>query len=140
MISRLTASAALFATLATAGLAVAAEAQQRSSVQRIDATAAMPMVTMPRVEANAWRATELPAGSLPASAGPRKACFFNGRRWHEPSPARQADSLPRRLTEIPAEGAQGTARGTEMNESVLPRGDHTSPCGMSGPALHEFPG
>jgi len=50
MISRLTASAALFAALATAGLAVAAEAQQRSSVQRVDAAAAMPMVTLPRVE------------------------------------------------------------------------------------------
>ena len=24
-----------------------------------------------------------------------------------------------------------------MNESVLPRGDHSPPCGMSGPALHE---
>jgi hypothetical protein len=50
MISRLTASAALFATLATAGLAVAAEAQQRATVQRIEAAAAMPMVTLPRVE------------------------------------------------------------------------------------------
>jgi len=50
MLSRLTASAALFATLATAGLAVAAEVQQRASVQRIDAAASMPMVTLPRVE------------------------------------------------------------------------------------------
>ena len=50
MISRLTASAALFATLATAGLAVAAEAQQRATVQRIEAAAAMPTVTLPRVE------------------------------------------------------------------------------------------
>jgi len=50
MISRLTASAALFAVLATAGLAVASEAQQRTHVQRVDAAASMPMVTLPRVE------------------------------------------------------------------------------------------
>jgi len=50
MISRLTASAALFAVFATAGLTVAAEGQQRSDAQRIDAPASMPMVTLPRVE------------------------------------------------------------------------------------------
>src|SRR5678815_3571749 len=42
--------------------------------------------------------------------------------------------------EISAEGAQGTARGTEMNESVLPRGDHSPPGARAGTALHEFPG
>ena len=50
MISRLTASAALFAVLATAGLTVAAEGQQRAGVRRVDAAAALPMVTLPRVE------------------------------------------------------------------------------------------
>jgi hypothetical protein len=50
MISRLTASAALFAILATAGLAFAAEAQQRPAVTRATAATAMPMITLPRVE------------------------------------------------------------------------------------------
>ncbi|MDQ6638525.1 MAG: hypothetical protein M3Z15_02525 [Pseudomonadota bacterium] len=50
MISRLTASAALFAVLATAGLAFAAEARQRPVTPRVAAAASMPMVTLPRVE------------------------------------------------------------------------------------------
>ncbi len=48
MISRLTASAAVFAIFATAGLGVAAEAQQRPAVRA--AAASAPVVTLPRVE------------------------------------------------------------------------------------------
>ena len=55
MISRLTASAALFAVVATAGIAVASEAQQRPRLQRVDAAASMPMVTLPRVEVTGKR-------------------------------------------------------------------------------------
>jgi hypothetical protein len=50
MISRLTASAALFAILATAGLAFASEAQQRAAAPRVAATAATTIITLPRVE------------------------------------------------------------------------------------------
>ena len=51
MISRLTASAALFAILATAALGVAAEAQQRPGAARVAAIAAStPVVVLPRVE------------------------------------------------------------------------------------------
>jgi hypothetical protein len=50
MISRLTASAALFAILATAGLAFASDAQQRPAGRSAAPTASMPMITLPRVE------------------------------------------------------------------------------------------
>ena len=50
MISRLTASAALFAILATAGLAFTAEAQQPVAAKQAAPAAAMPMVTMPLVQ------------------------------------------------------------------------------------------
>ena len=49
MISRLTAFAALFAIFATAGIGVAAEAQQRPAA-RAAAAAAAPIVILPRVE------------------------------------------------------------------------------------------
>ena len=48
MISRLTASAALFAVLATAGLGFAAEAQQRPTARQA-AAASTPMITLPTV-------------------------------------------------------------------------------------------
>jgi hypothetical protein len=49
MISRLTLSAAVFSFIVTTGLAVAADgrSQQRTAVS---ATAAMPAITLPRVE------------------------------------------------------------------------------------------
>lgn len=50
MISRLTASAALFAVLATAGLAFTAEAQQRVAARQVAPAASLPMVTMPLVQ------------------------------------------------------------------------------------------
>ncbi|MEO8836914.1 MAG: hypothetical protein ABI364_09265 [Caldimonas sp.] len=52
MISRLTACAAVFAIVATAGIGFAASAQQRPDAQRAAAAAAtaMPSVTLPRVE------------------------------------------------------------------------------------------
>jgi hypothetical protein len=50
MISRLTASAALFAILATAGLGFAAEAQQRPAARQVAPAASMPVITLPRVE------------------------------------------------------------------------------------------
>jgi hypothetical protein len=49
MISRLTACAALFAVLATTGLAFAAEAQQHPA-RHAAASASMPAITLPRVE------------------------------------------------------------------------------------------
>jgi hypothetical protein len=49
MISRLSASAALFAILATAGLGFAAEAQQRPAAKQAAPAASMPMITMPTV-------------------------------------------------------------------------------------------
>ena len=49
MISRLTASAALFAVLATAGVGFAAEAQQRPAARQAPAAAAMPAITLPTV-------------------------------------------------------------------------------------------
>ena len=54
MISRLTLSAAVFAILVTTGLAVAADGrpQQRSTVS---ASAAMPSITLPRVEITGHR-------------------------------------------------------------------------------------
>ena len=56
MISRLTASAAIFAVLATAGFAVAADASLAPSSAR---TAAEPMqvIVLPRVEITGQRAT-----------------------------------------------------------------------------------
>jgi hypothetical protein len=54
MISRLTASAALFAVLATAGFAVAAERQGPAMARVIGASATpaepMPVIVLPRVE------------------------------------------------------------------------------------------
>jgi hypothetical protein len=56
MISRLTAAAAVFAILATAGLGFAAEAQQRPTPARAAASAeAMPTITLPRVEITGHR-------------------------------------------------------------------------------------
>ena len=49
MISRLTASAALFAILATAGLGFAAEAQQRRVAKQAARAAATPTITLPTV-------------------------------------------------------------------------------------------
>jgi len=49
MISRLTASAALFAILATAGLGFAAEAQQRPVAKQVVPAAATPSITLPTV-------------------------------------------------------------------------------------------
>jgi len=49
MISRLTASAALFAILATAGLGFAAEAQQRPVAKQAVPAAATPSITLPTV-------------------------------------------------------------------------------------------
>ena len=49
MISRLTASATIFAVFATAGIAYAAETQQRSATQRLAAPASMHTFTMPTV-------------------------------------------------------------------------------------------
>jgi len=57
MISRLTASAALFAILATAGLGFAAEAQQRPTARQAAAAASMPTVTLPTVVVTGKRAT-----------------------------------------------------------------------------------
>ena len=49
MISRLTASAALFAILATAGLGFAAEAQQRPTAKQTTLAASTPTITLPTV-------------------------------------------------------------------------------------------
>ena len=49
MISRLTASAALFAILATAGLGFAAEAQQRPAAKQAAPATSAPVITMPTV-------------------------------------------------------------------------------------------
>jgi hypothetical protein len=49
MISRLTASAALFAILATTGLGFAAEAQQRPAAKQAVPAAATPSITLPTV-------------------------------------------------------------------------------------------
>ena len=101
MISRLTASAALFAILATAGLGFAAEAQQRPAARqaasrRIDADGHAADRGDHRQAPR--RAPEFrPARCRPAP-GAAKACIFNGARSQPPAPARQADSLPRRLT------------------------------------------
>ena len=50
MISRLTAFAALFAVLATAGLTVAAEARQHAATAQLAVAAPTAVVTLPRVE------------------------------------------------------------------------------------------
>ena len=57
MISRLTASAALFAVLATAGLGFAAQAQQAPAARHAAPAAAMPMITLPTVVITGKRAT-----------------------------------------------------------------------------------
>ena len=57
MISRLTASAALFAVLATAGFGFAAEARQRPAARLAAAAASAPMITMPTVVITGKRAT-----------------------------------------------------------------------------------
>jgi hypothetical protein len=57
MISRLTASAALFAILATAGLGFAAEAQQRPVARQAAPAASTPMVTLPTVVITGKRST-----------------------------------------------------------------------------------
>ena len=49
MISRITASAALFAVLATAGVGFAAEAQQRPATRQAAPTASAPTITLPTV-------------------------------------------------------------------------------------------
>lgn len=50
MISRLTASATVFAAFATVGIAFAADAQQRLSPSQTLAARAMPTIVLPRVE------------------------------------------------------------------------------------------
>ena len=57
MISRLTATAAVFAFIATAGLGFAAEAQQRAAAPRAAAVSAeaLPVITLPRVEITGHR-------------------------------------------------------------------------------------
>jgi len=57
MISRLTASAALFAILATAGLGFAAEAQQRPAAKPVAAAASEAILTLPAVVITGKRVT-----------------------------------------------------------------------------------
>jgi hypothetical protein len=58
MISRLTASAAVFAILATAGFGFAAEAQQRQAGKPLTAAASSaPIITLPAVVITGKRAT-----------------------------------------------------------------------------------
>ena len=57
MISRLTASAALFAILATAGLGFAAEAQQRPAARQAAPAASAPILTLPAVVITGKRVT-----------------------------------------------------------------------------------
>ena len=57
MISRLTACAAIFAILATAGLAFTAAAGQSPAVQRVTAPDAMPVITLPTVVVTGHRIT-----------------------------------------------------------------------------------
>jgi hypothetical protein len=57
MISRLTASAALFAILATAGLGFAAEAQQRPAAKHSAPAASNPTITLPTVVITGKRLT-----------------------------------------------------------------------------------
>ncbi len=57
MISRLTASAALFAILATAGIGFAAEAQQRPAARQAAPVASMPTITLPTVVITGKRVT-----------------------------------------------------------------------------------
>ncbi|HEV7576148.1 MAG TPA: hypothetical protein VGO85_08900 [Caldimonas sp.] len=49
MISRLTASAAVFAILATAGLGFAAEAPQSAAARRVAPAASLPTIVLPTV-------------------------------------------------------------------------------------------
>lgn len=57
MISRLSASAAVFAIVATAGIAFAAEARQHPAAARIAAPASTATITLPRVEVTGKRLT-----------------------------------------------------------------------------------
>ena len=57
MISRLSASATLFAVLATAGVGFAAEAQQRPPTRQAAPTASMPTITLPTVVITGKRVT-----------------------------------------------------------------------------------
>jgi hypothetical protein len=55
MISRLTASALVFAVFATAGLAMASDAKHEQAIARASAAAAMPTIVLPRVEVTGRR-------------------------------------------------------------------------------------
>lgn len=57
MISRLTASAAIFAIIATAGVGFAANAQQRPAARQAAAAAAPTAITLPTVVVTGKRAT-----------------------------------------------------------------------------------
>ena len=85
MISRLTASAALFAILATAGLGFAAEAQQRPDAQQTAPAASTPTITLPTRRDHRQapaRAPELPAGTLPVGAQRRPKRAFSTAHGH----------------------------------------------------------
>ena len=101
MISRLTASAALFAILATAGLGFAAEAQQRPAAKQTAPAASTP-VDHPADGRDHRQAhlARLSFGRHAAGRRPRRQSVHFQRRTvdSQPAPARQADSLPRRLT------------------------------------------
>ena len=57
MISRLTASAALFAVVATAGVGFAANAQQRPAARHVAPASASAIITLPAVVITGKRAT-----------------------------------------------------------------------------------
>ena len=82
MISRLTASAALFAILATAGLGFAAEAQQRPAAKQAAPAASTPIDhaadRRDHRQAHA-RAPEFSAGTLPVGAQRRQSVHFQRR-------------------------------------------------------------
>ena len=76
MISRLTASAALFAILATAGLGFAADAQQGPAAKQPCAAASMPTITMPPLSITGKRLhaqLTRPARRRPAPAPAKRA-------------------------------------------------------------------
>ena len=101
MISRLTASAAVFAILATAGLAFTAAAGQGPAMQRRTAPNAMPVITLPTVVITGHRIARSRERADPAAApaaARAKACIFNTGAAQEAASARQADSLPRRVS------------------------------------------
>ncbi len=58
MISRLTASATIFAVLATVGFAVAADARQGPAPARAAAAGPMQVIALPRVEVVGTRPTQ----------------------------------------------------------------------------------